>query len=76
MIGNWQHKTWPQFTYNQEILLDFERQFLEQAGILYGSMKHINHEDKDTFKIVLIRTGELKSTRYYLNIDHESIGNK
>jgi Fic family protein len=78
MIWNWQHKTWPQFTYNQEKLLDFERQFLEQAGILYGSMKHINHEDKDTFKIDFLsheafKTSEIEGEILNRDSIHSSI---
>jgi len=62
MRWNWQHENWPQFTYQREKFLQFERQFLEQAGVLYGSMKHIHHEDKDTFKVELLSNEALKTS--------------
>jgi len=62
MRWNWQQKTWPYFTYNRERFLDYERQFVEQAGVLYGSMKHINDQDKDTFTIDLISNEAFKTS--------------
>jgi len=65
MPWNWQHKEWPQFTYDQERFADFEKQFLHQAGMLQGSMKHVSELDQETLKINMIsneayRTSEIE----------------
>lgn len=62
MTWNWQQKDWPTFTFDQELLLDFEHRFLEQAGELYGSMKHIQEEDKNTLKVELISNEAYKTS--------------
>ncbi|MFT7161977.1 MAG: Fic family protein [Bacteroidia bacterium] len=62
MIWNWKQNNWPQFTYDKEKLLNYENQFLEQAGVLYGSMKHIDDQDKDILKVDLISNEAFKTS--------------
>ncbi|MEM6806723.1 MAG: Fic family protein, partial [Bacteroidota bacterium] len=62
MKWNWQHKNWPQFSYEQNKFLEYERQFLEQTGIQFGSIKHINERDKNTLKIDLISNEAYKTS--------------
>ena len=37
MQWNWQHKDWPNFTYDAAALSEYESQFLHKAGIMHGS---------------------------------------
>ncbi len=54
MIWKWQHKNWPDFEFTSEVLLPYEKEFLQKAGILYGSMKHISNEGQDELKVMLL----------------------
>lgn len=54
MSWNWEYKNWPEFTYIEEKLGDYEKEFLHKAGMLFGSLKHISSEDHDVFKVNLI----------------------
>jgi Fic family protein len=54
MIWNWQQKDWPQFTYKEEALAQFETKFLHEAGVVHGAIKHLGQEDKTRLTIDLI----------------------
>ncbi|WP_373055813.1 Fic family protein [Zunongwangia sp. H14] len=54
MTWNWQLKKWPDFEFTSEVLLRYEKAFLQKAGILYGSMKHISNESQDELKVMLL----------------------
>ncbi|WP_335967016.1 Fic family protein [Galbibacter sp. PAP.153] len=54
MAWNWQHKSWPHFEYESEELRKYESEFLEKAGELYGSLKHIDEANKDELKVLLL----------------------
>lgn len=54
MSWNWQLKNWPDFVFTSEVLLPYEKAFLQKAGMLYGSIKHINNEDHDELKVMLL----------------------
>jgi len=54
MTRNWQLKNWPNFEYTSEVLLHYEKVFLEKSGMLYGSIKHISTEGQDELKIMLL----------------------
>lgn len=54
MAWNWQHKSWPHFEYESEELQKYESEFLEKAGELYGSLKHIDEANKDELKVLLL----------------------
>ncbi|KAB2808658.1 Fic family protein [Phaeocystidibacter luteus] len=54
MPWNWQHKKWPNFDYNLDLIEEFERSFLKKSGELIGSIKHLNDEDTDSVKVTLL----------------------
>ncbi len=62
MLWNWKHKNWPEFTFSKEKLAGFEKDFLQQAGMLYGSLKHVSDEDHDTLKVNLISNEAYKTS--------------
>lgn len=62
MIWNWQHKNWPDFTYNEAVFSEYENRFLHKAGIMYGSLKHIAQGDKDVLRIQLMSEEAYKTS--------------
>ncbi len=62
MSWNWQHATYPNFTYEVENLADYEKDFLHKAGIIHGSLKHISTEDQDILKVDLISDEAYKTS--------------
>lgn len=62
MPWNWQHKSWPNFTYESGSLADYEKEFLHKAGIIHGSLKHISTEDQDILKVDLISNEAYKTS--------------
>src|SRR5471030_2995532 len=62
MTWNWQEKDWPQFTYNKEKLEHLESQFQKGAGLIIGSTKHLNREDKNILSIDIITNEALKTS--------------
>jgi len=62
MIWNWQRKNWPEFTYSKEDFSEYERRFLDKAGIMHGSMQHLDAQDQETLKIDLISDEALKTS--------------
>lgn len=70
MKWNWQHETWPNFTYDKALLESFETQFLRAEGMLLGAFKHLNTDDKDHLTIDIISNEALKTSEIegeYLN---------
>jgi len=45
MKWNWQQRNWPEFAWNKGVLDDLEAQFLHQAGVLLGALKHIRDDE-------------------------------
>ncbi len=62
MRWNWQQHNWPQFTYDKDRLVEFEKEFLHKAGTLHGSMKHVPTPDKETLMIELMSDEALKTS--------------
>lgn len=62
MKWNWQHKDWPDFIYDPIKFGSYEKQFMHKAGIMYGSMKHVSENDKETLTINLISDEALKTS--------------
>jgi len=62
MAWNWQHKNWPDFIYNIEALASYEKDFIRKSGVIYGSLKHINDEDRDVLKVMLISDEAYKTS--------------
>jgi len=62
MIWNWQKKDWPRFRYDKGLLEALEAQFLHKSGILIGSYKHINDENKGILIVDLMSNEALKTS--------------
>lgn len=62
MLWNWQQKNWPQFIYSIDEFKEFERKFFENAGMMYGSLKHINEDEAQTLKVDLISSEAYKTS--------------
>lgn len=62
MTWNWQHKDWPHFIFDSNDFKDYESRFFQSAGIILGSLKHINDDDHDTLKVNLISDEAYKTS--------------
>jgi len=72
MKWNWEHKSWPEFTYRFEVIEPYESRFLHKAGLVHGSLKHISQEDQNSLTIELISDEALKTSEIegeFLNLD-------
>ncbi|MDH4080931.1 MAG: Fic family protein [Nitrospira sp.] len=54
MTWNWQEDDWPNFTYDREALAPNETQFIHEAGMVHGAIKHLTECDKSQLAIELI----------------------
>jgi Fic family protein len=61
MKWNWQQADWPHFRWDSAALAALEAQFLQQSGILIGSVKHLGDDDRSAVTIDII-TGEALKT--------------
>lgn len=61
MKWNWQQSDWPEFRWNSAPLAALEAQFLQQSGILIGSVKHLTEDDRAAATIDIM-TGEALKT--------------
>jgi Fic family protein len=57
----WQQKNWPFFKYNAQPLLPFENEFFKNAGIIKGSISHLEKTGAEQLTIELL-TQEAVST--------------
>ncbi|MFO1157240.1 MAG: Fic family protein [Reyranellaceae bacterium] len=62
MEWNWQQPDWPNFSFRESALQALERRFLLQSGEFVGAFRHIGPDDRDRFKIELIRDEALKTS--------------
>ncbi len=62
MIWNWQHSDWPDFTHDTSALTALEDRFLHRAGILLGTLKHINDAEQSELRVDLISIEALKTS--------------
>jgi len=72
MTWNWQLKNWPDFEFTSEVLIPYEKAFLQKAGMLYGSMKHISNESQDELKVMLLSDEAFQTSKIegeFLNRD-------
>ena len=44
MKWNWQHESWPNFSWDQSELEQLESRHLRQSGMMIGSIRHFNAE--------------------------------
>ena len=78
MTWNWQHKNWPEFIYNKDDFKDFELKFFENAGMLYGSLQHVDESEQQALKVNLIsdeayKTSEIEGEILNRDSIHSSI---
>ena len=59
---NWQQADWPHFRYNSSKLDALEAEFLRQAGVFIGAVKHVTDEDRQQLNIELIRDEALNTS--------------
>lgn len=62
MIWNWQQPDWPDFCWNSAALTVLEASFLQQAGVLIGSIKHLGDDDRATITIDIMASEALKTS--------------
>ncbi|MAC58724.1 MAG: cell filamentation protein Fic [Novosphingobium sp.] len=61
MKWNWQQPDWPKFRWESVPLAALEGQFLQQSGILIGSVKHLTEDDRSAITVDIM-TGEALKT--------------
>ena len=61
-LWNWLLKNWPQFTFDKEVLSDFEQQFFQNNGTVVGAMKHINEDSKDDLLVEILSNEAMKTS--------------
>lgn len=61
MVWNWQLKDWPNFKWDKNRIQKLESDFLHRAGILFGSLKHLDEVERSLLTIDII-TGEAVKT--------------
>jgi Fic family protein len=54
MTWNWQRDDWPNFAYDREALAQSETQFIHEAGMAHGAIKHLTEGDKSQLTVELI----------------------
>ena len=62
MQWNWQHKDWPEFTWNTDALDAYERTFLHETGVIVGAAKHFSADDKTRIIIDVITDEAMKTS--------------
>lgn len=62
MTWNWQYSEWPEFDYDPDVYSVYEKQFLQQSGIIVGSMKHLDDDEQLTLRIELISDEAYKTS--------------
>lgn len=72
MKWNWQQKDWSNFKYDQQRILDLEKCFINNSGIILGATKHLSSSDKNNLIVTLasdeaLNTSEIEGE--YLNRD-------
>jgi len=78
MTWNWQNKNWPQFIYNEDDFKEYELKFFENAGVLYGSLQHVDEGEQEALKVNLIsdeayKTSEIEGEILNRDSIHSSI---
>ena len=61
MRWNWQQADWPDFRWDSAALTALEARFLQQSGVMIGSVKHLDDGDRTAITIDIM-TGEALKT--------------
>ncbi|RBW59544.1 DUF4172 domain-containing protein [Tenacibaculum sp. E3R01] len=59
---NWQHKNWPEFTYDETALKELEYEFVQSSGIALGAFKHVSDDEKEQLLIEVLSDEALKTS--------------
>jgi Fic family protein len=62
MTWNWQRPDWPHFTWDKSRLAKAEEQFLLEAGIFVGTVKHLGPEDREQLTVEAMSTEALTTS--------------
>src|SRR3546814_15522984 len=54
MLWNWQLSDWPAFSFDAALLREAEERFLKGAGVVVGSMHHVDGDARQGLVIELI----------------------
>ena len=71
-IWNWQLDQWPHFSFDEEALKPLEYAFSQENGIITGTFKHIEQNDKDALLVEILSNEALNTSAIegeYLNRD-------
>lgn len=71
---NWQQEEWPNFSFDEKLIENFEKDFTHKSGILLGTLKYIDSKEKENLQIELITQEALKTSAIEGEIlDRESV---
>lgn len=74
MAWIWQHRDWPEFRLDEKELAEFEGEFLQKAGMLYGAMRHVDEADRTALTIQLMSEEALRTSEIEGEVlDRESV---
>ncbi len=62
MKWNWQHESWPNFSWDQSELEQLESRHLRQSGMMIGSIRHFNADDRNRLVVELITDEAVKTS--------------
>ena len=62
MSWNWQQKNWPEFVYDEESFKEAELKFIENAGVLSGSIQHLDNSEEKALRVELLSNEALKTS--------------
>jgi hypothetical protein len=60
---NWQQTDWPTFRFERSRLDAMEAQFLQQSGVLSGSIRHISESEREQITVDPIREESLNTSQ-------------
>ena len=56
MVWNWQQPDWPNFSWDRGRLVTAEQEFLVGGGVLVGTVKHLETDERDQLTIEAMST--------------------
>ena len=62
MTWNWQEPDWPHFSWDKARLAKAEEQFLLEAGVFVGTVKHLGKDDREQLTIEAMSTEALTTS--------------
>lgn len=62
MTWNWQKLDWPHFSWDRARLAKAEEQFLLEAGVFVGTVKHLGKDDREQLTVEAMSTEALTTS--------------